>query len=356
MPHPQWQNELQNGIQNIEDLARLNISKEEISIMTNVAKTYKVRVPQYFLNLIEWENPNDPIRKQVLPSEKELVSNAFELEDPIGDQKHSPVERLTHRYQDRVLLFPTYQCSTYCRFCFRKNFLRDNSQVFSRKAMDEALLYVKEHTEIQEVILSGGDPLMLKNEELEYIYQRLKKIEHIRMIRIHTRMLATLPQRVTSDLISAITGKLMVCLVTHINHPQEITSETAAVCQSLRQAGFMMLNQCVILRGVNDQVDTLHTLMRELVYRLGVKPYYLHHCDLARGTGHFRTRIDETQNLIKQLRGYLSGLCQPTYVLDIPGGYGKIPIGPDYVQDHNEQSWMFASYKGEACSYREIVM
>jgi lysine 2,3-aminomutase len=352
---PQWMQELKEGIHKTEDLASLKLSDEEISEMTTVANTYKIRVPRYYLNLIDWDNPNDPIRQQIMPSIKELTCDERELEDPIGDLVHSPTDRLTHRYPDRVLIYPTYQCSAYCRFCFRKNQLRENSKAYSNAAIEPALQYVKEHPEVQEVILTGGDPLMLMDHELEYIRERIEQIGHIRMIRIHTRMIATLPHRITPDFITALKGRTMKCVVTHINHPREITSETAAACQRIRQAGYMLLNQSVILRGVNNHVETLKELMREMLYTLGVKPYYWHHCDLARGAGHFRTKIAETHELIQQLRGYVSGLCIPTYVLDLPGGYGKIPIGPAYVKSHDEHVWNFSTYRGESYSYQEIV-
>lgn len=355
MPIPQWTDELEQGINKPEDLARLKLNDQDISQMTAVANIYKIRIPRYYLNLIDWENPNDPVRRQILPSAEELLWDERELEDPVGDLVHSPTDRLTHRYPDRVLIYPTYQCSAYCRFCFRKNRLRENSQGFSESAFKKALNYVKAHTQVQEVILTGGDPLMLTDQELAYIREGLEAIEHIRMIRIHTRMIATLPRRITRDLLAALKGPSMKCIVTHINHPREITSETADACRRIRNAGYMLLNQSVILRGVNNNVETLRELMRELVYTLGVKPYYLHHCDLARGTRHFRTTISETNMLMRQLRGHISGLCIPDYVLDLPGGYGKIPMGPSYIKSRDAHSRIFTNYGGESCAYQEIV-
>lgn len=331
----------------------LPLSDQERVALPQVEMTYPVKIPQYYLNLIDWTDPDDPIRLQTIPQLQELVWHDGELPDPIGDDAHSPVPRLTHRYPDRVLLFPTFKCAVYCRHCFRKESL--GALGFEAGEMEQAFHYISEHPEVQEVILTGGDPLILPDANLLYLRQRVEQIRHVRMLRIHTRVPVVVPSRVTPQLIDALKASIMVSVVTHFNHPKEITEASAAACGALRAAGFMLLNQTVLLRGVNDNVQTLQTLCRELVYRLGVKPYYIHHCDLTRGVSHFRTRVEDGLALMRQLRGFISGVALPTYVLDLPGGKGKIPLGPGYVQQLSDGTWLCRTVRGESVTYREIL-
>ena len=319
------------------------------------AETFKVRVPASQLSLIDWQDPDDPIRRQAFPSARELEFLTGELEDPIGDAKHSPVPRVIHRHPDRALLYPTYICSMYCRHCFRKEAVNEQAAGYSPAAIEPALRYFARTPLLREVILTGGDPLTLTDGQLRELREQLEAIPHLRMIRIHTRVPVTLPTRVTSGLVEALTGKLMTCVVTQYNHPREITAEARRACCLLRGAGFMLLNQSVLLAGVNDSVEVMKELCEELVYALGAKPYYLHHCDLTRGISHFRTSIDRGLEIMRALRGHISGLCVPTYVLDLPGGFGKIPLGPNYVQARDGDHWSFATYDGDVQAYREIL-
>jgi lysine 2,3-aminomutase len=350
-----WQAELRAGIRTSADLDRTPISAEELAALRSASEAFKTRAPRHYLRLIDWDDPEDPIRRQVIPAPEELEFAEGEQQDPIGDARWSPVPRLTHRYPDRVLLYPTYHCSLYCRFCFRKEALNDVDQGWSQRALEPAFEYIASRTTLREVILTGGDPLMLRDDHLAHIRGRLEAIGHLRLLRLHTRVPVALPQRVTPELVQTLRGRLMVAVVTHFNHPREITPEAAVACRRLREGGFMLLNQSVLLRGVNDDAATLRELFQELVYTLGAKPYYLHHCDLTRGLRHFRTGIDEGLELVGSLRGHLSGLCQPTYVLDLPGGNGKVPLGPSYVRGREGGAWKFRDYRGGEHVYDEIL-
>jgi lysine 2,3-aminomutase len=354
-PDPRWQAELQAGVRTGADLGRVPLSEAELAALRPASETFKTRAPRHYLRLIDWDDPEDPIRRQVIPAPEELEFAEGEQQDPIGDHRHSPVPRLTHRYPDRVLLYPTYHCSLYCRFCFRKEALNDVDQGWSQRALEPAFEYIAGCTALREVILTGGDPLMLRDDHLAYIRGRLEAIGHLRLLRLHTRVPVALPQRVTPGVVQALRGRLMVAVVTHFNHPREITPEAAVACRRLREGGFMLLNQTVLLRGVNDDAATLRELFQELVYTLGAKPYYLHHCDLTRGLRHFRTSIDEGLALVGSLRGQLSGLCQPTYVLDLPGGSGKVPLGPSFVRGRDGPRWTFRDHRGAEHSYDEIL-
>ncbi|MDC0671598.1 KamA family radical SAM protein [Nannocystis radixulma] len=338
------------------DLGSLPLEPAERTRDAAAAAAFNVRAPRRYLELIDWADERDPIRRQVIPSADELVHDPREREDPIGDAAHSPVARLTHRYPDRVLLYPTYQCAVYCRHCFRKESLADDDAAsYSIDRLAPALAYIAEHPEIREVILTGGDPLILANERLEELRRRIEAIDHVRMLRLHTRIPVVLPERVGPGLADALKGRLMVCVVTHFNHAREITPATIAAARTLREAGFMLLNQTVLLKGVNDDAEALRTLFRELVYALGIRPYYLHHCDSTRGLSHFRTTIDRGLELMAALRGHISGLCVPHYVLDLPGGDGKIPLGPSYVAARSGFEWQFKTYDARSCNYSEIV-
>ncbi|ESY81561.1 L-lysine 2,3-aminomutase [Mesorhizobium sp. LNHC220B00] len=350
-----WQDDVRAGVRHVRDLASLPLSPAEREAAQAAAALHKVRAPKAYLDLIDWNDPADPIRAQVIPSPEELDEAEGELGDPIADHEFSPVPRLTHRHADRVLLFPTYQCAVYCRFCFRKESLTSIGRGYTREALEPALAYISGHPEIREVILTGGDPLSLPDKALAEIRARIEDIAHVRLLRLHTRVPVALPSRITPGLVAALQGRLMVTVVTHFNHAREITDTTEVACRALRQAGFVMLNQSVLLKGVNDTVDALEELCRELMYRLGIKPYYLHHGDLARGMAHRRTTIAQGQALVEALRARLSGICNPVYVLDLPDGGGKVPLGPCHVEEQDGQSWRIRGLDGQVKEYTEIV-
>ena len=278
---------------------------------------------------------HDPIARQFVPSAQETEIAPGELADPIGDEARSPVKGIVHRYPDRVLLKPLHVCPVYCRFCFRREKVGPGGEALSADELDAALAYIRERPEIWEVILTGGDPLMLAPRRLAELLAALDAMEHVAVIRIHSRVPVADPGRVTDALVEALAGapgprRAGIWLGVHCNHARELTEAARGALSRLAAAGLPLLSQTVLLKGVNADVETLEALMRALV-AARVKPYYLHHPDLVRGTGHFRVSIAEGQALMKALRGRLSGLAQPTYVLDVPGGHGKVPIGPGYV-------------------------
>lgn len=297
--------------------------------LNRVAEKYAVAVTPHVLSLVDTDDPADPIARQYLPDAAELHATEAELADPIGDQTHSPVRGVVHRYPDRVLLMPVEVCAVYCRFCFRRETVGKGTGLREAE-LEAALDYIRENTGIHEVILSGGDPLVLSARRLRRIIHALDAIDHVRVIRIHTRVPVADPARVTPDLIGALEVDTAVYVSIHCNHPRELTPGVRHVLRRISRAGIPMVAQTVLLRGVNDDGDVLESLFRELTANR-VKPYYLHHPDLARGTSHFRLPLATGRGIMEKLRGRLSGLSQPQYVLDIPGGHGKVPVGPDYV-------------------------
>ena len=297
---------------------------------------------------------NDPIAKQFVPSARESEIAPEELADPIGDEARSPVKGIVHRYPDRVLMKPLHVCPVYCRFCFRREKVGPGGEALSAAELETALAYIRQHGEIWEVILTGGDPLMLAPRRLGELVAALDAIDHVAVIRIHSRVPVVDPGRISDEVLAALKPKRAgLWLGIHCNHARELGVEARAALARLAEAGFPLMGQSVLLAGVNDDIDTLEQLMRALV-TARVKPYYLHHPDLVRGTGHFRVSIERGQALMKALRGRLSGLAQPTYVLDVPGGHGKVPIGPDYLA-HDGDAYAVGDYRGGRHRYRDVV-
>ncbi len=305
---------------------------EDRVALEEVAARYAVALPPVLAGLIDRDDPNDPIARQFVPDAAELVLRPEELSDPIGDDAHAPVEGIVHRYPDRVLLKLTHVCAVYCRFCFRREMVGpDKPNALSRDALAAALEYIRTHPDIWEVILTGGDPLVLSARRLRETMRALAAIDHVKVVRIHTRVPIADPARITPELVRAmkIKGK-PTYVALHVNQARELSPEARVAVARMADAGMPLLAQTVLIAGVNDNTETLGALMRALV-ECRIKPYYLHHGDLAPGTSHLRTDIATGQDLVKELRGRVSGLCQPTYVLDIPGGYGKSPVGPNYI-------------------------
>jgi lysine 2,3-aminomutase len=296
-----------------------------------VAKRYAIGLTPALADLIERRDPADPIARQFVPDPGELIRDPAERDDPIGDDPRSPVKGLVHRYPDRVLIKLVAVCAVYCRFCFRRERVGPGSGTLSAAEFADALDYLRAHTEIWEVILTGGDPLTLSPRRIAETTHALGSINHVKVLRWHTRLPVAAPERVTKAMARAlmIEGKTAVVAV-HANHPRELTEGARAACRRLAAAGAMLVSQSVLLRGVNDDPETLIDLMRAFV-EAGVKPYYLHHGDLAPGTAHWRVPIAKGQDLMRVLRARLSGLATPTYMLDIPSGHGKAPIGPQWI-------------------------
>jgi lysine 2,3-aminomutase len=327
------------------------VPDSQYAALERVAARYAVAITPAVADLIDHADPADPIARQFVPDAAELDQQPDERSDPIGDDTHSPVTGIVHRYPDRVLLKLTHLCATYCRFCFRRETVgQGDAAPLSRAALETALRYIAEHCEIWEVIFSGGDPLVLSERRLRAVMARLATIDHVKVIRFHTRMPVVEPQRITPALVRAVTAAgTATYVVLHANHPRELSSAARAACARFIDAGVPMLSQSVLLRGVNDDPETLGELMRAFV-ECRIKPYYLHHADLARGTAHLRTTIEDGQDLMRHLRGRFSGLCQPTYVLDIPGGHGKSPIGPDYLR-RDRKRYRITDYTGREHAY-----
>jgi lysine 2,3-aminomutase len=302
--------------------------------------------------LIDRSDDGDPIARQFVPDPAELRVSPGEREDPIGDSAHSPVEGIVHRYPDRVLLKAVHVCPVYCRFCFRREMVGPRGLgMLTPAELDAALGYIAGREGIWEVILSGGDPLVLSPRRLADIMERLSAIQHVKVVRLHTRVPVVEPDRIDSALIAALgaSGKTTYVAL-HANHPRELTAAARAACKRLTGGGIVMISQSVLLRGVNDDVEVLAGLMRGFV-EAGVKPYYLHHPDLAPGTGHFRVSIGEGQALVAALRGKLSGICQPTYVLDIPGGHGKTPLARSMIEDKGAGCYAVSDFRGNVHDY-----
>jgi len=305
---------------------------EALAALEQVAARYAVSLTPDLAGLIDRSDPRDPIARQFVPDPAELEAGSGELADPIGDDANSPCEGIVHRYPDRVLLKLTHVCAVYCRFCFRRAMVGPGRRpALGRAKLDAAIAYIRDHPEIWEVILTGGDPLILSARRLSEVMRALERIDHVRIVRVHTRVPIAAPALITPALVRALksSGKA-VYVVLHANHARELTPAARKACARLVDAGIPMLSQSVLLRGVNDDAGTLAELLRTLV-ECRIKPYYLHHGDLAPGTSHLRTTLARGQELARALHGRLSGLCQPAYVLDIPGGHGKSPVGPSYI-------------------------
>ena len=311
-------------------------SAADLPDLEKVAARYAVAVTPDIAALIDPGDPDDPIARQFIPSAEELVAQPGENADPIGDHTHSPVAGIVHRYPDRVLFKLIHVCAVYCRFCFRREMVGPGkATALSPDAYNGALDYIRAHSEIWEVILTGGDPLMLSPRRLGEIMADLGGIDHVRIIRIHTRVPVADPARISAEMVAALKVEGAATWVAlHANHARELTGRARAACAAMIDAGIPMVSQSVLLRGVNDNVAALEALMRAFV-ECRIKPYYLHHGDLAPGTAHLRTTLEHGQQLMRALRGRVSGLCQPDYVLDVPGGYGKAPVGPSYLSQAN---------------------
>lgn len=326
------------------------VEESNRSDLQTVVDNFSLSISDQMHQLIDKADPEDPIAKQFVPSINELTISPDERVDPIGDNVHTVVTGVIHRYPDRCLFTPVHVCPVYCRFCFRKEKIGPDSQTMTRDELDAAFLYIEEHKEIWEVIITGGDPLILKPAMLKKIIDRLSAIQHVEVIRIHTRVPVVESHRINAEMVAALKCAKPVYVLLHANHPKEFTPQAIAACAALVDAGIPMLSQTILLKDLNDNIEVLSTLMRCFI-KNRIKPYYLHHGDLARGTQHFRTTIEVGQRLMKQLRGRFSGICQPTYVLDIPGGHGKAPIGPCYLHENEKDDYHVEDYRGNQHHY-----
>ncbi len=320
--------------------------REEIE---RVALRFAVALTDEMAALIDPSDPADPIAAQFLPSAREFDLAPEERQDPLGEERFSPCPGLVHRHRDRVLLKPILLCPVYCRFCFRREVVGKKGAMLSAGDLERAFAYIRDHREIWEVIVTGGDPFLLSPRRIGQIVETLDGLAHLEVIRFHTRVPVADPARVDARLLRALRAQKALFVVIHVNHPRELTEGANEAAKRFLRAGIPLLSQSVLLRGVNDDPVVLEALLRRLV-AMRIKPYYLHHADLAPGTAHFRTGIEKGRRLVRALRGDLSGLCQPTYVLDIPGGYGKVPIGPCAIEREGKD-WVVEDACGERHPY-----
>ncbi|NGM46695.1 lysine-2,3-aminomutase-like protein [Rhodobacter sp. SGA-6-6] len=331
-----------------DDLIREGLAApEDRDVLERVAEGFRIRVSPAMAAL-----PGQGVRAQFLPQAAELEVRPEELADPIGDDAHRPVRGLTHRYPDRVILHATQTCEVYCRFCFRREAVGEAGALAEAEFV-QVLDYLRDHPQVWEVILTGGDPMVLSARRLKDMLDRLAEIPSVQVIRFHTRVPVVAPEKITPALVAALDIRPAVWVVVHTNHADEITPGAEAALSRLVRAGVPLLSQTVLLKGVNADPDTLEALFRALI-RNRVKPYYLHHPDLAKGTAHFRLPIAEGQRIMAALRGRLSGTALPTYILDIPGGYGKVPIGPGHLEPQEDGSWTVTDPQGRRHSYRDL--
>jgi lysine 2,3-aminomutase len=328
------------------------LDAESVPTLDAVAERYAIALTPTVASLIDPNNPLDPIALQYLPTSAELIEHPNERADPIGDHPHSPVEGIVHRYPDRVLLKLLHVCPVYCRFCFRREMVGpDGDGTLSSQQIDAALDYIRSHDGIWEVILTGGDPLILSPRRLRDVMQALAGIEHVKIVRIHSRVPAVDPARITPELVEALnSGGKTVFVALHANHPRELTPEVWAACARLVDGGISMVSQSVLLKGINDNAGTLAELMRGFV-EMRVKPYYLHHPDMAPGTGHFRLTIAEGQAIMRELRNQISGLCIPHYILDLPDGHGKVEAGGAALREIEPNRYIISDRHGDERDY-----
>jgi lysine 2,3-aminomutase len=321
-------------LRSADDLVQASlVAPGDAAELAMVTAAYATAITPSLAALIDRSDPHDPISRQFVPTSAELDIRPEELPDPIGDKTHEPVEGIVHRYPDRVLLKAVSVCPVYCRFCFRREMVGpDKDGNLSPAELEAAIAYIRAHSEIWEVIITGGDPFMLSTRRASALTRQLEAIPHVKVIRWHTRMPVADPERVSSEFVDAIcSNSKAVYVAVHCNHPRELTPAARAACARLVDAGIPLLSQSVLLRSVNDDIDTLAELMRAFIENR-IKPYYLHHADLAPGTSHFRTSVEQGQDLVRQLRDRISGLAQPTYVIDIPGGVSKALASPADVE------------------------
>ena len=315
---------------------------------------FRVEITPYFVSLIDPDDPNDPVRKQVIPTAAEIAPFTGMMEDSLAEDRHSPVPGLVHRYPDRVLMLVTTQCASYCRYCTRSRIVGDPTATFSRAEFEMQIEYLKRTPQVRDVLLSGGDPLTLAPKILEELLSRLREIPHIEIIRIGSRVPVFMPMRVTDELCDMLQKYHPLWMNIHVNHPNEITAELAQACDKLTRAGIPLGNQSVLLAGVNDCVHIQRKLVHDLV-RIRVRPYYLYQCDLVEGAGHFRTPVAKGIEIIEGLRGHTSGYAVPTFVVDAPGGGGKIPVMPNYMISASDHKVALRNYEGYITAYEEPV-
>ncbi|MDD4909145.1 MAG: KamA family radical SAM protein [Candidatus Omnitrophica bacterium] len=348
-----WHWQVKNRIHTKEQLSQIiDLSPEEEKGIKKSSGRLSVAITPYWATLIDPYDPNCPIRRQAVPTSHEFTVSPHEMLDPCAEDRDSPAPGLVHRYPDRVLLLATERCATYCRHCTRRRLVGDEKEIDAEHKFDKAIEYIRSNKKVRDVLISGGDPFMLEDDQIEGIVKRVREISHVEFVRIGTRVPVTLPQRITESLVSRLKQYSPLWISIHFNHPKEITRRTRNACDMLADAGFPMGSQTVLLKGINDRPYIMKKLMHMLL-EMRVRPYYIYQCDPVRGTEHFRTPVAAGINIIEKLRGYTSGYAVPTYVIDAPGGGGKIPVGPYYILSQAKGKYVLRNYKGKIYTYLE---
>ena len=349
-----WHWQVAHRAQTIGDLENfgMQINEEEKDGIGTTLKRLRMAVTPYYLSLIDLDDPFDPIRRQAIPTSEELYAAPYEEADPLAEDEFAPVPGLTHRYPDRVLLLVADQCAMYCRHCTRLRFAGQCDGIVPMEQIMKGISYIAKHSEIRDVLVSGGDPLMLADDKLDLIFSELRKIKHVEIIRFGSRTPAVCPQRITPQLCDMLKKHHPIWCNVQFNHPNELTDEAVEACARLSNAGIPLGNQSVLLAGVNDCVHVMKKLMNELV-RARVRPYYIYNCDPSLGLSHFRTPVSKGIEIIEALRGHTSGFCVPTFVVDAPGGGGKIPVMPNYVISQTPRKVIMRNFEGVITTYTE---
>jgi lysine 2,3-aminomutase len=348
-----WRWQLRHRITTFEQLKEIiDLTPEEIEGIKHSKGRLALAVTPYFASLMDPVNPNCPIRRQAIPRIEERHLSKSDMVDPCGEDKDSPVPGLVHRYPDRVLLLVTDQCAVYCRYCTRRRLVGSNERSITPGNFEEVLKYLKSHRKVRDVLLSGGDPLLLENERLEEILSRLRALPHIELLRIGTRVPVTLPQRITGGLVRMLKRYHPLMVSIHFTHPKEITDAVRKACNELADGGMPLGSQTVLLKGINDKAYIMKKLVHELL-KMRVRPYYIYQCDLAMGTEHFRTSVATGIQIMEKLRGHTTGYAVPTYVVDAPGGGGKIPLEPVYMVSRGNGKVVLRNYEGKVFEYPE---
>lgn len=348
-----WVWQQQKRIKSMDQLEKvIQVTQDERDAFAQSHEMFNMGITPYYASLMDPNDPNCPIRMQSVPKTGELQILPMDMEDPLAEERDMPVPGVTHRYPDRVLFYTTHNCPVYCRHCTRKRKVADPSSSAANKQLEDGLAYIDAHKEIRDVVISGGDPLSNSDDRLEYILSRLRAMEHIQVFRIGTRNLVTLPQRITDSFVQMVRKYHPLYIHTHFNHPKECTKEAFDACARLADAGCAINNQMVLLKGVNDKPEIVKELNHKLLM-MRVRPYYIYQCDLSQGIGHFRTPVETGIEIIEKLRGWTSGMAVPHYVVDAPGGGGKIPILPNYVVSREGKKWVLRNFRKDQFTYVE---
>jgi lysine 2,3-aminomutase len=348
-----WHWQQRERVTTLAQLERVvQVTPEERRAAVETESEFHMGITPYYAALMDPDDPTCPIRLQSVPTMGEMQIAPADLEDPLAEERDMPVRGVTHRYPDRVLFYITHNCPVYCRHCTRKRKVADPTSAAAKRQIEDGLAYIAAHAEIRDVVVSGGDPLSLSDERLDYILGRLRAIPHVEIFRLGTRNLVTLPQRITDDFVYMLRRHHPVYVNTHFNHPKECTAEAFEAARRLADAGCVIGNQMVLLKGVNDDPRTVMELNHRLLM-MRIRPYYIYQCDLSKGISHFRTPIETGIRIVEALRGHTSGLAVPHYVVDAPQGGGKIPVSPEYVVSRDGKRWTFRNYAGKTYTYEE---